>query len=275
MKKLLHFLALVLSLGMPLGMLGMELHSDDEADLNLPGDEYLLAVEKMHEANKLPQALEAAKELLEKKHDEEASSDGLRTTLGKLKEPLKKERTRTGQNVLHLVATYPNASKKLIKLLLSSVQDHLENLILEQDRNGNTPLHLAAQLDNSRFLKLLVEEYGIILPLEMVNKEGKTSLYCAAEHGRDAVVKMLLEQGANVCASAHNGMTPLIASFNGLHDSTIDILLEEASIKQCINYTDDQGMNALAWARLAHADQERIDKLIDLGAEPSSQENTL
>lgn len=268
MKKLIYLFSIISVSLIALTMHAMEgSYSDHEPDLNLPGDEYLLAVAQIHEAHKLPEELDKIEQALEEK-DKEFAVENIKRLNSK---KLANARSRNGQNVLHIVAPYADADKKNIAAVMNQVAAKLESLLFEQDSNGNTPLHLAAQLGNEEFIAVLEDNSGIKFPLEITNKEGKTPLYLAAEHGRDDILKKLIEQGADVCASAQNGMTPLIASLNGLHRSTAKVLLDQASIKRCLSYTDDQGMNALSWANLIEAGQDIIEMLIERGAKPSDE----
>lgn len=268
MKKLIYLFSIISASLIAVTMHAMEgSYSDHEPDLNLTGDEYILAVAQMHEAHKLPYELGEIERALEEKDNDIAFGSINRLNSKKLADA----RSRNGQNVLHIVAPYGDAGTRKIATVMNKVAAELEKLLFEQDRNGNTPLHLAVQLGNKDFVTMLEEKTGIKLPLEVANKEGKTPLYCAAEHGRDDILKMLIEQGADVCASAQSGMTPLLASLNGMHHSTTKIFLDQESIKRCINYTDREGTNVLSLANDIHADQEIIEKLIELGAEPKGE----
>jgi ankyrin repeat protein len=64
-----------------------------------------------------------------------------------------------------------------------------------RDDEENTPLLLAAARDHEAIVRLLIE-YGA--NVDARNRQGDTALLIAARHGRDSIVKVLLESGADV-----------------------------------------------------------------------------
>jgi len=93
-------------------------------------------------------------------------------------------------------------------------------------------IHIAAYSGNAGVVRLLCQEYGVDVncstseTLEKEPKKGMTPLEWAARRGHNDVVKVLLENNADVNASRHtDGVTALyIAAQNG-HAEVVEMLL--------------------------------------------------
>lgn len=76
--------------------------------------------------------------------------------------------TKTGQNVLHISVERKNES-----IISAIVEDRkLSEMINQPDEDGNTPLHLAAYMDNENMQNLLLKGQVRVLPLR--NNKGLT-----------------------------------------------------------------------------------------------------
>lgn len=71
---------------------------------------------------------------------------------------------------------------------------------------GITLLHTAAEEGHTALVKLLLEAGAQVSPRTVT---GATPLHQAAVHGRTEVAKLLLDAGADINALEHDGMTPL------------------------------------------------------------------
>jgi hypothetical protein len=87
-------------------------------------------------------------------------------------------------------------------------------------------------------------------------KNGHTLLHCAAELGNLDVVKMLVENGADVDAQDVHGATPLFCalSFNGNEDVVAYLIQKGADINHAIKFKDRSVLKvAIKNANLAYA----------------------
>ncbi|GFF70323.1 ankyrin-1 [Aspergillus lentulus] len=107
----------------------------------------------------------------------------------------------------------------------------LVDIILRKDKglvqieiaSDQTPLSFAAENGSEAVVKLLLEAGA---NMESEDNYNQTPLYLAALHGREAVVKLLLEAGANMESKNTYDRTPLYqAALNG-HEAVVKLLLE-------------------------------------------------
>ena len=74
------------------------------------------------------------------------------------------------------------------------------------DRNGNTPLYMAAENGHHEVVAALINARAV----DLAEKDGSTPLYMAAENGHHEVVAALINARANVDLAAKDGSTPLL-----------------------------------------------------------------
>jgi ankyrin repeat protein len=119
----------------------------------------------------------------------------------------------------HLSSAARNGNEEAVKLFLTRL--HPNSI----DKDGQTPLAVAAACGKEAILKLMIAIDGVHLDFKDVH--GKTALMHAAENGQEAIVKLLLDvENVNYGAKDKNGQTALFWAVENKHESIVKLLLE-------------------------------------------------
>jgi len=155
-------------------------------------------------------------------------------------------------------AAGPVWNVEAIQALLASGGD------LEQMRNVMTPLMWACA--TQRTTELVDQLIAKGARLDTKNMDGGFALFFAARVANPAIVKVLLEKGANVNDTDNGGFTPLmILMEDGKGDMPTLVELFKADVD--INHRDGVGNTALHIAAFNEVPLESIQFLIDKGAD--------
>jgi ankyrin repeat protein len=133
----------------------------------------------------------------------------------KLKNKYINDKDKEGNTPLHLAAEKGQLGR--VNLFL----EHRRACMYTQNHNGQLPLHLAAQQGHAEIVALLGSVYAI-------DNNGQTPLHLAAHKGHLEVARVLIANGAEVNAQDNNRKTPLqLAALNN-HSALEKFLLEKA-----------------------------------------------
>lgn len=128
-----------------------------------------------------------------------------------------------GGTTLHWASRYGNEA--VVKLLLDKDVDPET-----PDTYLCTPLHWASKYGNKTAANLLIERKKA--NINALDKDSGTPLHLASENGHEAIVKLLLEKGADLEALDSDDSTPLHrASENGYHE-VVKLLLHKKVDKE-------------------------------------------
>ena len=116
----------------------------------------------------------------------------------------------------NIFAAIYNIDYTSINILLSEGTD-----INQTNRNGDTPLMIAAKIGNLRILDIILSHNPDI---NKYNKAGKTALIIAAESGQLNVVEKLLAHNADVSLKDSNDYTALTLASKYGHKKVVDYL---------------------------------------------------
>ena len=123
-----------------------------------------------------------------------------------------------------------------------------------------TGLHLAAYFGIQEAAHILLQRWQNV---DLSDSYGRTPLSYAAENGHDAVVRLLLDKGADIESKDYNrGRTPLSWAAENGHEAVVKLLLGADGID--VNSKNGNGQTALWWA--AGSGHEAVVKLL-LGAD--------
>jgi len=127
-------------------------------------------------------------------------------------------------------------SPKVAELLVSMLGIDLNRT----NKAGENALMLAALRGQEALVRQLIDRGA------EVNKPGWAPLHYAASSGHTAIVRLLLEHHAFVDAESPNGTTPLMMAAQYGSTESVRLLLEEGAVPTLRN---KQGLNALDFAR--------------------------
>ena len=89
--------------------------------------------------------------------------------------------------------------------------------INDQDRNGNTPLHLAVSQNRKRVIQEILRSDLIdegVIDFLCVNRDGHTLLSLAASNGMQKIIELLVESGASILEAESVGRSPKQEALN-------------------------------------------------------------
>ncbi|KAK6540808.1 hypothetical protein TWF694_008197 [Orbilia ellipsospora] len=162
-----------------------------------------------------------------------------------------------------LLTAASRGREDVVRLLLevSTINPNARN------RDGQTPLYIAAQHGNKEIAALLLENGA--------DKEGRdnfnqTPLLVAAEHGNKEIVALLLENGTKIEGRGYHNQTPLIAAAGFGSREVVTLLLENgANIEGRCEY----GRTPLHRA-IRHGNKEVVALLLENGADIEGRDNS-
>ncbi|KAK0716323.1 hypothetical protein B0H67DRAFT_515985, partial [Lasiosphaeris hirsuta] len=165
---------------------------------------------------------------------------------------------------LHLVAFF--GVQMAIKILAQDPKNLDRRDIEAKDEYGRTPLCYAAEQGHEAVVKLLLDKGA---DTEAKGRDDRTPLCYAAGEGHEAVVKLLLDKGADTEAKGRNGQTPLCYAAEQGHKAVVKLLLDKgADTEAKVGY---ESQTPLSYA--ARRGHEAVVKLLlDKGADTEAKD---
>ena len=109
---------------------------------------------------------------------------------------------------LHLAVMIQNVDM-VTKLLASEADNGVADIY------GSTALHKAVSTDNNEILMMLLSCNKVTV--DAIDKEGKTPMYLACEHGQLKIVQLLLTRKADPYFRSEQQIPPLLAAIKNKH----------------------------------------------------------
>ncbi|XWS65808.1 hypothetical protein CRYUN_Cryun05aG0145400 [Craigia yunnanensis] len=187
-----------------------------------------------------------------------------------------------GWSELHVAVAF-DRTEDLVGLLRKGRREPLD----WRDREGRTPLHLAATKGNIECAKMLVES-GV--DKNAKSNDGKTALYRAVVNGNCQMVEMLIKMDADPTIPDDRGLSALDVARDKGHEEMVEIMERGEEVlmaARCgdmrrlqsllqkgaaMNFQDQYGLTALHAAAIkGHKDV--ISMLVELGSDLERQDN--
>lgn len=156
-----------------------------------------------------------------------------------------KIKSEQNNSVFHFAATFNNI--EAFKFFLN-----LENTSVDITNNeGTTPLHMAAELDNSEMVTWLLKHGASI---NKTTASGHNSMHIAATHGTVEVAKILAYHNKSLLhePNRQNGLTPLHYAASNNKDKFIQWLVKQ---NVSLDEENNKGFNSMHLAALYNCEQ--------------------
>ena len=123
---------------------------------------------------------------------------------------------------------------------VKEVMKKCSSTIDQEDDLGWTPLHVAAQLGNEKYVKLLLENGNS--PAYKKNKEGLSALHIAAKNGNVNVMKELITTCPDIYELLDlKGQTALHVAAESGKEEVVEFFLKRPEFENLINKQDKEG----------------------------------
>jgi ankyrin repeat protein len=101
--------------------------------------------------------------------------------------------------------------------------------------------------------------------INKANKNGATPLFIAAQQGNESCLRLLVNQNANINQPTHDDTSPLAVAAEHSHISCLQILLEyDPNRAATVNQTSENGRTAL-WTAAQQGNGPVVDLLLNAG----------
>lgn len=130
-----------------------------------------------------------------------------------------------------------------------------------EDTDGYTPLTWAVKHGHEALIKLFLENGAQI---DGKHRDGRTPLIYAVRHGKEVVVKLLLENGAQIEGKDRDGWTPLIYAVHNGYEMVVKLLLENGA--QLEAKENHHGKTPLLYAA-CNGNETLVKLLLEKGAQ--------
>jgi len=156
-------------------------------------------------------------------------------------------------------------SKEFQILIISIILLHytFTNVLAQPTKKEDKFIAFAANGELEKVENYIKKEINI----NAKNKSKWTALAYACKYNHIEIVKLLIDNGADVNIAVNTGSTPLHIALNGGNTEIAEYLIENNAD---INVKDIMGMSALAWAA-KQGDLELVIFLVKNGADINSQ----
>jgi ankyrin repeat protein len=168
--------------------------------------------------------------------------------------------------LLHMACTFEIIPWVEALLAKKSWRPRYYKRVDKKDARGKTALHSAVLTRNVAVVRLLVDRGADV---DAKDNYGMTVLHSAALRGDEAMVRLLVERGADVKAKDKNGETMLHRAASGGDEAVVRLLVDSGAD---VKAKDKDGNSPLHWA--AERGIEAVVRLlVEEGADVKAKDN--
>ena len=146
------------------------------------------------------------------------------------------EKSKTDDNALFWAVD--NGIQEIVEYLV----DHGENVNLQKESDGQTPLTIAISKGHKYLVAFLINKGA---KLDLANFKGNTPLIFAISKGHKDVVEFLVNKGANPNLQNFQNLSPLMIAASTGYIDVVEFLINKGANP---NLQDVQGNTALVYA---------------------------
>lgn len=172
-------------------------------------------------------------------------------------------RNKDGSTLLHLAAE--NGHEGVVRVLLTKGAD-----ISAQDRSGATPLHLAAEKGYDGIFSLVQRVWRgsrFDRVVNITDRAGCTPLHPAAANNRPAIVRILLDEGADITITNVRHKSALHLAAEKGHDVVVKLLMEHGAAADTAATFLDRGGNSPLHSAAKNGYEAVVRVLLDMGVD--------
>eukprot|EP01088_Endostelium_zonatum_P002016 TRINITY_DN1243_c0_g1_i1.p1 TRINITY_DN1243_c0_g1~~TRINITY_DN1243_c0_g1_i1.p1 ORF type:complete len:779 (-),score=127.17 TRINITY_DN1243_c0_g1_i1:343-2679(-) len=173
------------------------------------------------------------------------------------------EKSNTTQSIPSSLNSHisKDKSEEVDKICVEYVKSHGPNKLIELDRVGNSPTHIASGSNAPESLKVLLTYFPNSISCKNLN--GLAPLHLAVRHNRLACFKILLANKAPVDVGNVDNISPFHLAGKYGRNEMISLMLEVNP--NCMTFVDCWGQTALHYA-IVQRHKHTIRLLIQLGS---------
>lgn len=175
---------------------------------------------------------------------------------------IKQERVESHAPPFPVVLFSPHSAQILLLVTMSDLRAPHASTWVVDPRNK---LHVAATVGYLQDTKAILSSGSI--SVNQIDPEGWTPVMVAADRGFSRIVRVLMDNGAEVSVSARDGNTALISAAQRGHLAVVQMLLEGKANVQAVT---SQGFTALHVAA-ADGHSKVVKALLEAGADKDSR----
>jgi hypothetical protein len=121
-----------------------------------------------------------------------------------------------------------------LKLSLTTTFDNVD----QKDKNGRTPLFLAAERGHGSVVDILLKKK---VDINETDSHGRTSLYIAVQMSHAKIVEQLAESGASLEIADVDGRRPLFLAYKSVNEEIAEYLVSKGANTEALEGDRSEG----------------------------------